>query len=647
MGDQIGKVVEGKLNYISQDEFRKVLDSELDPVEKATLFAELSRINTLYMIAKAGSGHIGTSFSSMDIMSWVFLNEVWDTNKQGNEAVFFSSKGHDAPALYNVLIGLEKLDFALIHQLRKLSGLPGHPDVSTEHVVTNTGSLGMGVSKAKGMIQANRLRGENKRVIVLTGDGELQEGQFWESLVTASSGNFHELLVIVDHNKLQSDTFVSHVSDLGNLESKFQSFGWHVRRCDGNNIKVLSATIEELKQLKDGPKVIIADTIKGKGVSFMEHTSLQSEDEYYQFHSGAPSSSAYFDALDELFERTSGLVVGAGLGPLLVETMDSEDKTQNSETQKLIGAYSETLLSLAKENKEIVALDADLVLDTGLIPFKEQIPERFIECGIAEQDMVSQAGGLALNGYLPVVHSFACFLSTRPNEQIYNNASERTKIIYVGSLAGVLPGGPGHSHQSVRDISSLGAVPGLDIVEPCCEQEVDRLLRWCVEESENSVYMRLVSIPVAVDFDIPDSPLERGKGYPVRDGDDIVVFAYGPVMLSAAIEFADAFEKRHGGMTVKVVNVPWLNYLDVEWLRQIVSGCQFIVSLDNHFLSGGFGEKLASSLITIDTSFSEFMSFGLSDIPYCGTNDEVLQAHGLDTLSLVEKVLTRVTGSGQ
>src|ERR1700687_1897392 len=121
---------------------------------------------------------------------------------------------------------------------------------------------------------------------------------------------------------------------------------------------------------------------------------------------------------------------------------------------------------MAPDKKEIVVLDGYLLSDCGIEAFKAELPERFIECGIAEQHMVSAAGGMALRGLLPVVHSFACFLSTRANEQIYNNATEKRKIIYTATLAGVVPGGPGHSHQSVRDISAIGAVPGLSACEP-------------------------------------------------------------------------------------------------------------------------------------------------------------------------------------
>ena len=129
----------------------------------------------------------------------------------------------------------------------------------------------MGVSKAKGMIFANRLLKQTANVFVLTGDGELQEGQFWESLISAANHKLSELTVIIDHNKLQSDTLVSKVSDLGDIEAKLSAFGWHVSRCDGNDLVAFSTTLVAIKRVTDKPKIIVADTIKGKGVSFMEH----------------------------------------------------------------------------------------------------------------------------------------------------------------------------------------------------------------------------------------------------------------------------------------------------------------------------------------------------------------------------------------
>src|SRR5687767_11348778 len=272
MGEQqLEQVTSDELVYVPAGEFRRLLDARLPRTAAAEAFAALARINTLYMIARAWSGHIGTSFSSIEIMSWLFLNEIRDLDK-GPEAcdIFFSSKGHDAPALYSVLIGLGLLPEEKLDQLRRLHGLPGHPHVETPYVQANTGSLGMGISKAKGMAIANRLAGKPRRIFVLTGDGELQEGQFWESLASAANAGLGEIVAIVDHNKIQSDTWVDRVSRLGDVEAKFEAFGWHVSRCDGHDVAALERTFRALDRVTDQPKVIVAETVKGKGVSFME-----------------------------------------------------------------------------------------------------------------------------------------------------------------------------------------------------------------------------------------------------------------------------------------------------------------------------------------------------------------------------------------
>ena len=243
-----------ELQYVPVAEFQRLLTAGADAVGRTRAFAALARINTLYMIAGAWSGHIGTSFSSLEIMSWLFLNELRDLDKGPDGCdVFFSSKGHDAPALYNVLIGLGLLPAEKLHHLRRLHGLPGHPHVETPFIQANTGSLGMGISKAKGMALADRLNGRERRVYVLTGAGELQEGQLWEALGSAVTNGLGEIVAIVDHNKIQSDTWVSSVSDLGDIEAKFRAFGWHVARCDGHDVAALQRIFRAFDSVRDRP----------------------------------------------------------------------------------------------------------------------------------------------------------------------------------------------------------------------------------------------------------------------------------------------------------------------------------------------------------------------------------------------------------
>jgi len=404
-----------------------------------------------------------------------------------------------------------------------------------------------------------------------------------------------------------------------------------VFRVDGHDLHEFSQAIEQAKQTKDKPQVIIADTVKGKGSSITEPKQHTSEDELYNFHAGAPAQEDYQKIWDELAKRVNGALIKLGLEKLKYEEHEISPNAEIQHPQRLISAYESELAALGKEHDEIVVLDGDLMKDTGQISFKKEFPDRFLECGIAEQDMVSVAGGLARGGKLPVVHSFACFLSTRPNEHIYNNATEETKIIYVGSLAGLLPGGPGHSHQSVRDISALGSVPGLTLVEPSSEKETQMALRWAVKENDLSTYIRMVSVPVETPFELPAGyKLVRGQGVKILDGTDIVIFAYGPVLLSEAVKAAELLNGK--GVSAAIYNLPWLNVVNTKWLREVKQNFNQIFTLDNHYATFGQGSLIAAKLD------KPVISFGLNKVPECGSNQEVLEHHKLDAASLARRI---------
>jgi transketolase len=619
------------LHFVPPSEFERLNQLPLTDAAWVSLFATCCRINALYMISRAGSGHIGSSFSSLDIVSWLYLKEM-----QPND-VYFSSKGHDAPGLYAVLLARGIIPFEQIHRLRQLGGLPGHPDITTPGIATNTGSLGMGISKAKGMAFANRARGSTGRLFVLTGDGELQEGQVWESLAGAARDRLGELTVIVDHNKIQSDTWVRDVNDLGDIEAKFRAFGWKVARCDGHDPSALATALRRLRRAADVPRVLIADTVKGKGVSFMEGIAPGAR--FYRFHSGAPDDERYARALSELVDLAATQLAESGASPLRLEKRARPESPSAANAQRLIPAYSRALIREAEWNPRIVALDADLELDCGLIAFRERFPDRYVECGIAEQDMVSQAGGMALKGLLPVVHSFAGFLSSRANEQIYNNATERTKIVYVGSLAGLLPSGPGHSHQSVRDISALASVPGLVMLEPSCEAEVALAVEYCVQGTSESSYLRLASVPCRVPYQLPPAyRLSEGRGVALTEGEDAILFGYGPVLLAQAFEAA-ALLREERGIGLTVINLPWLNRVDDDWLLETVAECRHAFTLDDHYIAFGQGQMLAARVAALDRGGeTRVRQLGLERLPVCGANLDALTTHQLDAASLAREV---------
>ncbi|MFJ2742608.1 transketolase C-terminal domain-containing protein [Streptomyces sp. NPDC087440] len=623
------------LRRVPAAEFARVQEQISDPYERTRAVSALSRINTLYMIARAGSGHLGSSFSAADIVSHLHLHEMRRPFEEDGD-VYFSSKGHDAPGLYATLIGLGALEESLVHGLRRIDGLPGHPDVHTPHMPFNTGSLGMGISKAKGLILADRLHGRSRRVFVLTGDGELQEGQNWEALAGAVRHSMRELTVVVDHNKIQSDTWVADVSDLGDLEAKFRSFGWGTLRCDGNDPAELDAVFRKRAEgFPDGPVAIIADTVKGAGCdTFAATTSLRDGEWMYRFHSGAPSAEDRESAYAELLLVVDGLLSRNGLDPLRVETVQiTAPPAAQVAAQRLPQVYGEALVDLARRDERVVALDADLVLDTGLIPFSEQFPDRFFEFGIAEQDMVSAAGGLAAGGLLPFVHSFSCFLHARPNEQIYNNATEGRRVVYTGSLAGLLPAAPGHSHQAVRDVSAVGAVPDLLVLEPANAAGVRAAVQFCATATQ-SVYLRLVSAPVPLEADaLPEAPLKVGRGRVVREGARTVVIGSGPVVLAQLLAAARTLAAE--GVDLTVVELPWLNRVDPQWLAALAARADTLTVVENQYTQGGQADTVARALLELDAPRTpRFRGIGLTEVPRCGTEAEALAAHGLDAASL-------------
>jgi transketolase len=602
------------LGYVPPAELERIRTELRDPVERAAAFADACRINALSSIMEAGSGHIGTSFSVLDLLAWMHLEVL------AGDDVCFSSKGHDAPAVYAVLAATGRIPFERLHRLRRLDGLPGHPDIHAVPAVhTNTGSLGMGVSKAKGLARAARLAGRRRRVFVVTGDGELQEGQFWESLGQAANEGFGELTVIVDHNKIQSDTWVEQVGALGDLEAKGRAFGWAAARCDGHDLAAVGAALERLSsEAPDSPKLLVADTVKGRGVRAFE----PADDGLYAFHSGAPSPEVYAEALAELAGPLE-----ARLGrPLALEGAETPRRVPPEAPVRLVDAYAAALVAAAEREERLVALDADLMLDCGLIPFRDRFPERFVECGIAEQDMVSQAGGLALGGRLPAVHSFACFLTPRANEQVFNNATEATRILYAGFLAGIVPGGPGHSHQSVRDIALMGSVPGMACLEPATEAELRACVAWAAHEAPGPVYLRVVSVPWPLGFDPPEPDFAPGRGTVVRAGARACVVCTGPVLLSQAVAAAD----RVGD--VAVVSLPWLRDVDGAWLASVAGDAPLVV-LDNHVARGGQGDAVRAALPDRPVRI-----WAVEGVPACGTNDEVLRVHGLDADALAARL---------
>jgi transketolase len=610
-----------KLQLIPREEFERAPDD-------LALIADMCRANALVAVKRAGSGHLGSSFSALDLVVHLLWRELdvaqvgWD---DPNRDVFFSSKGHDVPGLYAALHALGVIPAERLLKLRRLGGLDGHPDVGIPGIEANSGSLGMGLSKGRGMAWAKRFLGRGGRVVVMTGDGELQEGQNWEAFAAAAHQRIGNLWAIVDRNELQSDKPTEEILALGELESKLRAFGWHVEACDGHDHDAISRAFGDLHGAPDDmPKALVARTIKGSGVSFMQPTG-----EIYRWHAGAPDDEHFERAHDELVERIRERLPDVKLVPVEhLEGAVGEPVSGAKVTGEYVAdAYGAELSRIVEERSDAVVLDADLASDCRIRPIELEHPDRFVENGIAEQDLVSMAAGLARQGLLPVVNSFASFLASRANEQIYNQASEHTKVIYALHYAGLIPAGPGKSHQSLRDISLLAALPNVTIVQPGNSEETAALLRWAIGEAAENVAIRLAIGPSPRRIDL-DGRVAVGRGTVLHDGSDALLLAYGPVMLHEALTAAEALGNR-----LQVINLPWLNRFDDAWLADAVEPFDELFVLEDHAPVGGLGDALRRALggrtVTV---------FGVEGWPACGTPAEALRFHGLDGSSLADRI---------
>ncbi len=376
----------------------------------------------------------------------------------------------------------------------------------------------------------------------------------------------------------------------------------------------------------------------------MEHpTALRDSNGIYTWHSGAPDDESFDRGHKELIDSIDNRLAGFRTQLLNLKDLSQEDKAVSGVTNEFVkDAYGETLLKLAEKREDLVVLDADLAEDCRVRDFELKYPERFIECGIAEQDMVSTAGGLALQGLLPVTNSFASFLASRANEQIYTNAGEGTKIIYGCHFAGLIPACPGLSHQSIRDISLFGSLPNVTILQPGTSEEMRSAVEYCIEEAQDTCMIRIAIGPSPRKIELPQSYIFKlGRGCTLRDGNDAILFAYGPVMLHEALVAAECLAEQ--GTHITVVNMPSLNKLDRDWFVDIIRNTKDIFILEDHSPVGGLGDFIISELCDMKQCAKYSVSkFGVDEFPKWGTPSEVLAYHKLDGQSVAKRILSHL-----
>ncbi len=584
--------------------------------------ANALRVNALSMIQNAGSGHPGTSLSVADIA--VTANFHLNTAENGIETLLFSSKGHDAPLMYALLSMNGEFEESKLRNLRRLNGLPGHPDVAVPGIFFNTGSLGLGISKAKGLTLAARKKSkDDPEIIVILGDGELQEGQIWESLLSAARDKMSKLTVVVDANEIQSDASVANTLHLGNLRERVIGSGWEFIEVNGHSstelLQVFSAS-----RSSELPTFVLARTKKGAGVTFM--MGYPKNVLFYPYHSGSLSEVDYEEAIRELVSRIEGSL------PSNTELESSNSKPEQffmepkKKPDNLVSEWSKILLDLARLDKNVIVLDADLSLDTGTYQVAQVLSNQYHQCGIAEQDMFSQASGLAAGGMRPIVHSFACFLM-RAVEQCFNNSTELRQVSYVGTLAGVLPAMPGHSHQAVLDVGVMQTMPGMKVFEPSCKAELVEAAK-IISQATSPTYLRLNSFTMLQQ----NSKVVFGEMTKRMDGKNGLMLASSPVLANEAIEASRILRESHREWSV--YTYPWLSEIfgkkDLDLLREYSGN---MIVLEDHLPAIGISTMLNAEGIA-------HIRLGATGIPPCGQAAEVLADMGLDSISISKIALS-------
>jgi transketolase len=595
------------------------------------LIATRLRIHSLRMTTAAGSGHPTTCLSAADLAACLFFREMrWNTtdpNDPANDELVLS-KGHAAPLLWSAYAEAGIIPFESLLDLRKLtSDLEGHPTPRMPWIKAATGSLGQGLSVGIGMALAQRLDRSPARTFVLMGDGECAEGQVWEAAAAAACWKLRNLVAIVDVNRLGQSDPTMHEHDLAALKRKFAAFGWDAIIVDGHKIDKILAALR-LAGKKGGPTVLLARTLKGKGVSFIEDRN--------GWH-GKPLKS---DELARALEELGGLPDVESRrfvrGPKPFKKRAAAGaldfpRTVYAEKTATRLAYGNALLSLGKVNPSVVAIDGDVKNSTYADKFFEAFPGRSFQGFIAEQNMVGVGMGLAAKGYMPFMATFAAFL-TRAHDQVRMAAYSFSNIKVCGSHVGVSIGEDGPSQMGLEDLAMFRPIPGCVVLYPSDAVSSEACVAAAAAH-RGMVYIRTsrpatpLLYPAGEAFAVGGSKVLR-KG----QGDAVTVIAAG-ITVHEALKAREALQKE--GLGLRIVDAYSVQPLDeATILREVAETGGRAVVVEDHYAAGGLGEAVAGAL----AGRAVVKHLCVRELPRSGKPDELLERFGISAAHIARAV---------
>jgi transketolase len=609
-------------------------DAQLAALEnKATQL----RIDSIVSTSEAGSGHPSSCCSAADIVAALFFSVMrYDPKNPKNPTNdrFILSKGHAAPVLYAAWAEVGLFPREELLRLRTLtSDLEGHPTPRLPFVDVPTGSLGQGLPAGVGMaLNAKKLDRTSSRIYVLMGDGESVEGSVWEAIEVARHYRLDNLCAIVDVNRYgQSDpTVLQH--DMEAYRSRWSGFGWHTIVVDGHDMAVVLGAFDEAAFTKGRPTVVLARTLKGKGVSLIEDKP--------DWH-GKPlkKGDEMQKAIDELRRN---LRQGApALEPRRPEPSPNGTKPQHpmlppsyksGDSVATREAFGTALAALGDANPLVVALDADVKNSTFTDKFGKQFPDRFFENFIAEQNMIGSAMGLAACGKIPFAATFACFLS-RAYDFIRMAAIGQANIKLMGSHVGVSIGEDGPSQMGLEDIAMMAAQPGFVVLYPADGIATHRLVEVAAVH-RGPVYIRTGRPKTPILYGASDTFVIGGSKV-VRHGlsDQITIVAAG-ITLFEALKAHD--ELKAAGIAVRVVDLYSVVPIDRNTL--IESGRAThgrLLTVEDHYGHGGLGDAVLNA---VSSEGFRVHKLAVREIPHSGKPEELIDRYGISSRAIVEAV---------
>ena len=600
------------------------------------------RIDSILATTAAGSGHPTTCASAADLVAALFFAEMrFDPqNPQGtHNDRFVLSKGHSAPLLYAAWTAVGFVAREELMKLREIgSDLEGHPTPRLPFVDVATGSLGQGLAAGLGIALNARRIGSDYRTYVLLGDGETAEGSVWEAAESSAHFEVDTLVGITDVNRLGQSRPTMWQHDLEALARRWSAFGWHTIQIDGHDLNQILDALAEARTVQGRPTMILARTLKGKGIPFAED-----KDGWHgkPFKAGEQTDQAV-QALEATLKPTAPDAIER-LRAAIPKPTAAEPKPiprprapqpeyKPGEKVATREAYGTALVRLGTLDPRIVVLDADVGNSTFSEKFEKAFPDRFFQHYIAEQGMVGTAMGLASRGALPFPSTFACFL-TRAYDFLRMTAISNLNVKLAGSHAGVSIGEDGPSQMALEDLAMTRAEPNFTVLYPSDAMCAER----CVElaaYTPGPVYIRTSRPKTPVIYDAAEAFTVGGsKVLRQSDADAVTVVAAG-VTVFEALEAHERLAKEQ--VAIRVIDAYSVQPIDAGTLVEAARATSGrVVTVEDHYAAGGLGDAVAAAIAPEGFTVQRL---AVREIPRSGKPEELLDRFGISASSIVEAV---------